>query len=91
MIFYFVGFQYFLDEVNGYITEWNLSRDGYLFPSFEGGQLTKNSIQKAIAKYNKNRGETITSIHAFRHTFSVRPYDAHTVYVLATSYVSWQR
>ncbi len=32
--------------------------------------MTRNSIQHAIARYNKRRGVSKISIHAFRHTFA---------------------
>lgn len=53
-----------------YIKEWGLKDDDYLFPNDQREQLTKDSIQKAIARYNKSREVNITSIHAFRHTFA---------------------
>lgn len=53
-----------------YIKEWSLEPEDYLFPNNEKKQLTKDSIQKTIKRYNEARGVKITSIHAFRHTFA---------------------
>ena len=54
-----------------YIRVWESLDDpeSYLFPSEEGKQMTKDSMSKAIARYNKKRGVEKTSVHAFRHTF----------------------
>jgi len=32
--------------------------------------MTRNAMQHTIARYNKKRGVSKTSIHAFRHTFA---------------------
>ncbi|OCN01288.1 hypothetical protein A7X67_05680 [Clostridium sp. W14A] len=53
-----------------YIRTWGLSNDSYLFPSVTGEQLTENAAKHTIAKYNVKHGVSITSIHAFRHTFA---------------------
>ena len=53
-----------------YIDTWGLSDESYLFPNVTGEQLTENSIKHTIATYNKKRGVSVTSIHAFRHTFA---------------------
>lgn len=55
-----------------YVNGWDKLKniDSYLFPTDGGNQLTKDSIQKTIIRYNKARGVSITSIHAFRHTFA---------------------
>ena len=45
-------------------------KDDYLFPNETSGQLTENGLRCTIADYNKSRGVTRTSIHAFRHTFA---------------------
>lgn len=42
----------------------------YLFCNIYGEQMTENGLRCAIANYNKSRGVTKTSIHAFRHTFA---------------------
>lgn len=44
--------------------------DDYLFCNSYGGQLTKDAMSNCVAKYNKSRGVTKTSIHLFRHTFA---------------------
>lgn len=42
----------------------------YLFCNQYGEQLTTDALKHTIAKYNKSRGISKTSIHAFRHTFA---------------------
>ncbi len=42
----------------------------YLFCDEFGGFLTENALRQAIAKYNRNRGVSRTSTHAFRHSFA---------------------
>lgn len=59
-----------LNILPSYIQMWGLGNDSYLFPSFTGEQITENSLKQSIVKYNRKRGVTITSIHAFRHTFA---------------------
>jgi integrase/recombinase XerD len=49
---------------------YGLKKDDYLFVNELGEQMTRNSMQHAIARYNKKRGVEKTSIHAFRHTFA---------------------
>jgi integrase/recombinase XerD len=44
--------------------------DSYLFCDEFGEQLTENALRLAVARYNKSRGVTKTSIHLFRHTFA---------------------
>ncbi|WP_102029190.1 tyrosine-type recombinase/integrase [Salirhabdus sp. Marseille-P4669] len=53
-----------------YIRMYDLKENEYLFINEYGEQLTRNSVQHAIARYNKKRGVEKTSIHAFRHTFA---------------------
>lgn len=53
-----------------YIRIYRLKKDKYLFINELGEQMTRNSMQHAIARYNKKRGVEKTSIHAFRHTFA---------------------
>jgi integrase/recombinase XerD len=53
-----------------YIRMYQLKKDEYLFINEYGEQMTRNSMQHAIARYNKGRGVEMTSIHAFRHTFA---------------------
>lgn len=42
----------------------------YLFCNDFGNQMTENCLRLSIARYNKQRGLTKTSIHLFRHTFA---------------------
>ena len=44
--------------------------EDYLFPNESGAQLTENGLRCSIARYNKRRGVSKTSIHLFRHTFA---------------------
>lgn len=53
-----------------YIHTWDLVDDDWLFPNCEKCQLTRGLASKSIARYNKQRGVQITSLHAFRHTFA---------------------
>ncbi len=45
-------------------------RADYLFCNEFGEFLSENGLRLAIAKYNRSRGVSRTSIHAFRHTFA---------------------
>ena len=47
--------------------------DNVLFPQIDGTMMTYNALRLAIDRYNKKRGVSLTSIHAFRH-----PYVKHT-------------
>jgi hypothetical protein len=53
-----------------YIRMYCLDKDDYLFLNELGEKTTRNSLQHAVARYNKSRGVNKTSIHAFRHTFA---------------------
>lgn len=53
-----------------YIETWGLQEEKYLFPAFNGNQLSENGAKQAIEIYNQKHGVSITSIHAFRHTFA---------------------
>ncbi|MBO5062882.1 MAG: tyrosine-type recombinase/integrase [Campylobacter sp.] len=53
-----------------YIELSDLQEQDYLFPEYEGGQLTVRGAEDAITKYNRSRGVEKTSIHLFRHTFA---------------------
>ncbi|MEW5553190.1 tyrosine-type recombinase/integrase [Peribacillus frigoritolerans] len=53
-----------------YVRMFRLKKNEYLFMNELGEQMTRNSFQHAIARYNKKRGVEKTSIHAFRHTFA---------------------
>ena len=44
--------------------------EDYLFCNEYGDFLSENALRLAIEKYNKKRGVSKTSIHAFRHTFA---------------------
>lgn len=44
--------------------------ENVLFPQIDGTAMTYNALRLAIARYNKRRGVSLTSIHAFRHTFA---------------------
>lgn len=46
--------------------------DDFLFCNSVGNQLSTRGAQDAVAFYNKNHGVSLTSIHAFRHTFAKR-------------------
>ena len=45
-------------------------QEDFLFCNESGQQLTENALRCSIAKYNRRRGITKTSIHLFRHTFA---------------------
>jgi integrase/recombinase XerD len=53
-----------------FIRMYRMKKDDYLFMNELGEQLTRNSLQHSIARFNKKRGVEKTSIHAFRHTFA---------------------
>lgn len=53
-----------------YLKTWNWTKNDYLFPSYEGGQLNLRSFQSSISRYNLSRGVSKTSAHLFRHTFA---------------------
>ena len=62
-------------ELGEYIALWRSEANDaeptdYLFCNVYGEQLTRDGINKAIAKYNKKHGVKKTSIHLFRHTFA---------------------
>lgn len=48
----------------------NGNDEDYLFCNIYGKQLTMDSVQHAITKYNRKRGVMKTGIHLFRHTFA---------------------
>lgn len=43
-----------------------------LFPTWQGARMSIEGLQRAVARYNNNRGVDKTSIHLFRHTFAKR-------------------
>jgi integrase/recombinase XerD len=53
-----------------YLRIYRFENDDYVFINELGEQMTRNSIQHSLARYNKKRGVDKTSIHAFRHTFA---------------------
>ena len=53
-----------------YLKTWDYTIDDYLFPSYEGGQLSRRAYQGALARYNVARGVSKTSAHLFRHTYA---------------------
>ena len=53
-----------------YLKLWEWKSDDFLFPTLEGKQMAKGSLQSAIRTYNLGRGVSKTSLHLFRHTFA---------------------
>lgn len=53
-----------------YLSLWDYKETDYLFPEYEGGQLSARGAYDAVKKYNISRGVTKTSVHLFRHTFA---------------------
>lgn len=53
-----------------YLELWEHKDSDYLFPEYEGKQLSTRGAQWSIRQYNLNRGVTRTSIHLFRHTYA---------------------
>ncbi|MDD2495749.1 MAG: tyrosine-type recombinase/integrase [Tissierellia bacterium] len=53
-----------------YLDAFEFCSDDWLFPNSEKGQLSRGLAAKSIARYNKQCGVNITSLHAFRHTFA---------------------
>lgn len=53
-----------------YIALSRLQNDDFLFPEYEGKQLSSRGAQDSIAAYNKSRNVSKHSIHLFRHTFA---------------------
>lgn len=62
--------EYLIKVLTEYIRMYRLKKDEYLFMNELGEQMTRNSMQHAVSRYNKKRGVEKTSIHAFRHTFA---------------------
>ena len=62
--------EYLVKIITEYIRYYRLNKDDYLFMNEVAEQMTINSMQHAIARYNKKRGVEKTSIHAFRHTYA---------------------
>lgn len=53
-----------------YIELSGLHDEDYLFPEYEGKQLTRRGAEDAMTDYNHSRGVMRTGIHLFRHTFA---------------------
>lgn len=53
-----------------YLRLWEHTDTDYLFPEYEGKQLSTRGAQWSIRNYNLNRGVMRTSIHLFRHTYA---------------------
>jgi len=47
------------------------SSDDWLFITEQDTQLQDDNLTNAIYRYNKSRGVDVTSIHSFRHTYSI--------------------
>jgi len=62
--------EYMVKILAQYIRMYRISKEEYLFLNELGEQMTRNSMQHTIARYNKKRRVNKTSIHAFRHTFA---------------------
>ena len=58
------------DVLDEYLKTWDWTENDYLFPSYEGSELSVRSFQGAVRRYNISRGVTKTSVHLFRHTFA---------------------
>ena len=58
------------DVLKTYLELWDHNDSDYLFPEYEGKQLSTRGAQWSIRQYNLNRGVTRTSIHLFRHTYA---------------------
>lgn len=56
--------------LSNYLKLWEWRSEDYLFPTLEGKQMAKGSLQCAIRAYNLGRGVSKTSLHLFRHTFA---------------------
>ena len=53
-----------------YLKTWEWKSEDYLFPTLEGKQMAKGSLQCSMRAYNLGRGVSKTSLHLFRHTFA---------------------
>lgn len=58
------------DVLKTYLRLWEHTDTDYLFPEYEGKQLSTRGAQWSIRNYNLNRGVMRTSIHLFRHTYA---------------------
>ena len=55
-----------------YLSVWNYTEEDYLFPNFQGEQMTADAFKRNVQRYNNSRGVVITSSHAYRHSFAKR-------------------
>ena len=62
--------EHLVKTLKEYIRMYQFEQEDFLFINELGEQMTRNSVQHTIARYNKKRGVEKTSIHAFRHTFA---------------------
>lgn len=62
--------EHLIKMLTEYIRMYRLNKSEYLFLNELGKQMTRNSMQHAVSRYNKKRSVNKTSIHAFRHTFA---------------------
>ena len=46
------------------------NHDEFLFCNIGNRQLTVNALKLSMNRYNRNRGVSMTGVHAFRHTFA---------------------
>ena len=58
------------DVLKTYLRLWEHTDTDYLFPEYEGKQLSTRGAQWSIRNYNLNRGVMRTSIHLIRHTYA---------------------
>lgn len=52
--------------------KYRVNNSDYLFTTIRGTQLNENCITRDIASYNRSRGVSTTSVHAFRHTYATK-------------------
>ncbi|MFT8322685.1 MAG: tyrosine-type recombinase/integrase [Bacillus sp. (in: firmicutes)] len=62
--------EHLVKTLKEYFRMYQFEKEDFLLINELGEQMTRNSVQHTIARYNKNRGVEKTSIHAFRHTFA---------------------
>ena len=63
-----------VDVLTRYVRRWRSFKDTtpeeYLFCNTHEEQISRDTLCKSIAAYNKSRGVEKTSLHLFRHTFA---------------------
>lgn len=61
-------------DLSEWLSYWRINKgaepNDFLFCNEYGEQMSRSTLDKAIAKYNKSRGVEKTSIHLLRHTFA---------------------